>query len=104
MTPASQPTQIAANPLPAPAPTAITQAAPPAPIANVIPPALEQKNQSLPELTLNGLFFSNNQGYVLINNQILKEGDEINGVIVKRITLDGVELDAQGSIIKLPNK
>jgi len=94
-TPAPQPEQAALNPLPEPvsAPAAI----------QIAPVNIEQKQPPL-ELTLNGLFFSDDEGYVLINNQILREGDEINGVVVKRITLDGVELDAQGSTIKLPNK
>jgi len=64
-------------------------------------PQLQEKTP--PQLTLNGLFFSQNQGYVLINNRILKEGDTIEGATVKRILLDGVELEADGAIIKLSN-
>ncbi len=76
----------------------------PMPMAAATSKTPEPINQPLPELVLNGLFFSENEGYVLINNHILKEGDEINGAVVKRISLDGVELDSQGSIIKLSNK
>lgn len=64
----------------------------------------EIKKEPSPPLVLNGLFFSENEGYALINNRILKEGDEIEGAIVKRITLDAVELEAGGSVIKLSNK
>lgn len=52
-------------------------------------------------LVLNGVFFSDNEGYALINNQILREGDVINGMTVEHIALDGVELKSEGSIIKL---
>ena len=82
----------------------LTPAQTPTPQPAALPTLPEPKNEPLPELVLNGLFFSENEGYVLINNHILKEGDEINGAVVKRISLDGVELDSQGSIIKLSNK
>ena len=39
---------------------------------------------------LNGIFFSQDEGYALINNQIVKEGDLISGGKVTRITLDEV--------------
>lgn len=54
---------------------------------------------------LNGVFFSENEGYALINNRIVKEGDALEGVTVKRIKLDEVELEAEdGSTIKLSTK
>lgn len=53
-------------------------------------------------LVLNGVFFSQNEGYALINNQIVKEGDVIGEGKVKRITLDEVELEYEGAEIKLP--
>lgn len=71
------------------------------------PGAIQEVSQPqekiLPQLTLSGLFFSQNQGYVLINNQILKEGDTIAGATVKSILLDGVELESEGRMIKLSN-
>ena len=54
-----------------------------------------------PVLVLNGVFFSQNQGYALINNQIVREGDVINGATVERINLQGVELKSEGSLISL---
>jgi hypothetical protein len=54
-----------------------------------------------PVLVLNGVFFSENEGYALINNQILREGDVVDGATVERINLDGVELKSEGSVIKL---
>ena len=54
-----------------------------------------------PILVLNGVFFSENEGYALINNQIVREGDLINGATVERINLQGVELKSEGSVISL---
>lgn len=64
----------------------------------------EPKVDVKPAFTLNGVFFSQNEGYALINNQIVKEGDVISGAIVKRIILDEVELEYAGAVIKLPTK
>jgi len=50
---------------------------------------------------LNGIFFSQDEGYALINNQIVKEGDLIAGGKVKRITLDEVGLVYDGREITL---
>ncbi len=52
-------------------------------------------------LVLNGIFSSQDEGYALINNQIVKEGDLIEGAKVLRIGLNEVELEFQGSPIKL---
>lgn len=96
----TQKTQQPAAALPSPATAA------PLPAAAIKPPEppVARKSQAQSEeLVLNGLFFSENTGYVLINNRILKEGDEINGAIVKRITLEGAELESAGGPIKLSN-
>jgi len=55
----------------------------------------------LPDLTLNGVFFSENESYALINNRIVKEGDEIEGLRVARIGLNEVEIQTNGSTITL---
>lgn len=53
-------------------------------------------------LLLNGVFSSEEGGYALINNRVVKEGDEIEGLIVTRVNLDNVELATKdGSVIKL---
>ena len=65
------------------------------------PPSTDIQKPAQPSLTLNGVFFSEGQGYALINNRIVKEGDLIDGVTVVRITLEEVDLDFQGSSIKL---
>ncbi|MDP2941752.1 MAG: hypothetical protein Q8N85_05855 [Candidatus Omnitrophota bacterium] len=60
-----------------------------------------QETLPSPILVLNGIFFSQENGYALINNQIVKEGDDVDGAKVKKISMDEVELDALGSSIKL---
>ena len=51
--------------------------------------------------TLNGIFFSEGEGYALINNKIVKVGDEVSGAIVKKIDLGVVELETSGTTTKL---
>lgn len=82
---------------------AVVKITPVEPPLEVLQEVVQPQEKTPPKLTLSGLFFSQNQGYVLINNQILKEGDTIEGATVKRILLDGVELEAGGAIIKLSN-
>lgn len=66
------------------------------------PPSTDiQRPLAQPSLTLNGVFFSEDQGYALINNRIVKEGDLIDGVTVVRITLEEIDLNFQGQDIKL---
>lgn len=52
-------------------------------------------------LILNGIFFSENEGYALINNHIVKEGDTVNSAIVKRIGVADVELEVDGENVSL---
>lgn len=57
-----------------------------------------------PSLILNGVFFSEGQGYALINNQILKENDLINRARVTRIGMEEVELQLGDETITLSTK
>lgn len=50
---------------------------------------------SLPSLALSGIFFSEDQGYALINNKIVKEGDIIDGAVLLKVSLNDVELKSQ---------
>ena len=50
---------------------------------------------------LNGIFFSDNDGYALVNNQIVRENDLVDGARIKTITANSVELDNAGKIITL---
>ena len=71
------------------------------PEPNLATAPVEVEKPSSPLLVLNGIFFSRNEGYALINNSIVKASDTIDGAVVTRITLDGVELKFQDSVIKL---
>lgn len=68
-------------------------------------PTAEEKEEEPQKtaLVLNGIFFSPDNGYyALINNKIVKEGDDIDGVLVKRIDLNNVELESEeGKLVKL---
>lgn len=84
----------------------LTKEIPPQNEAN--PPAQEAASSDSPVkisskglLILNGIFFSGDEGYALVNNHIVKEGDVVNGAIVKRITVDEVEAEVDGAILKL---
>lgn len=58
----------------------------------------------LNSFVVSGVFFSENEGYALINDRIVREGDSINGAILRRIGLDEVELDNKGEKIVLSAK
>ncbi len=55
-------------------------------------------------LALNGIFFSQDEGYALINNRILKEGDKIENATITRITAEEVELNNNGLPVKLSTR
>lgn len=102
----SQPALIKATPLktsevkeiakvqPLPQETPVSVNAP-----SLSPPVEKQINAST--FTLNGIFFSENEGYAIINNQIVKTGDFIEGLKVARIDENEVELESEGSTVKL---
>ncbi|MDD2752907.1 MAG: hypothetical protein PHN59_07215 [Candidatus Omnitrophica bacterium] len=65
------------------------------------PAQTQPQEVELPSLVLNGIFSTGNEGYCLINNQILKVGDEIEGLVVEKIKDQEVELSNKGSIVTL---
>lgn len=69
----------------------------------VIPPAPQLEENEVPETAfiLNGIFFSDNDGYALVNNQIVRENDLVDGAKVKTITANTIELDNAGKIVTL---
>ena len=69
-----------------------------------VEPEMETQKETLPAFTLNGVFFSGGEGYALINNRIVKKGDKIERAGVVQISLDEVDLEFGGSIIKLSNR
>jgi len=52
-------------------------------------------------LKLQGIFFKNGEGYVLINNQVLKEGEEKKGIRVEKIEADKVLCRSRGRLVTL---
>ena len=85
----------------------IVTALPPQPVALVAPlptePTLPIKEKKPPEpnFILNGIFFSDNGGYALVNNQIVRENDSVDGAKVEKITANTVQLDNAGKLITL---
>ncbi len=69
---------------------------PPAGGAHTPPPAAEP-----PLLVLNGTLLSDGEKFAIINNQIVKMGDEIDGAVVKRITVNAVELEFAGKPLSI---
>lgn len=63
----------------------------------------QPQEQASPVFTLNGVFFSGSEGYALINNRVVRNGDVIDGATVVRISLDEVDLELGGNSIKLSN-
>jgi len=47
---------------------------------------------------LNGVFFSKNEGYALINNKVVKQGDSVEGIKVRKVNLDDVELETSTGV------
>lgn len=94
-----EPAQVQAPPqVQAPAPVPAPQE------AQAPAPPIDAKKKLQESLVLNGIFFSGDEGYALINNQIVKQGDLIEGATVKQISLNEVELEFEGSTIKLYGK
>ncbi|MDD5465315.1 MAG: hypothetical protein PHP73_03120 [Candidatus Omnitrophica bacterium] len=69
-------------------------------------PALVKEEKNVPEtaFVLNGIFFSDNDGYALINNQIVRENDSVDGARVTRITANTVELNNQEKPVTLSTR
>jgi len=77
------------------------QTALPAPLPVKPAPLIEEQKKPEVNFILNGIFFSDNDGYALVNNQITRENDSVDGAKVIKITPNSVELDNQGTIITL---
>jgi hypothetical protein len=76
-----------------------TTNSPPAAALPSQPP--EEKKPKESSFVLNGIFFSDNDGYALVNNQIVRENDYVDGAKVGLITPNTVELDNAGQTITL---
>ncbi len=83
------------------APPPLALPPPPAPPPDLTAKALETPKTPSPSFVLNGVFFSQDAGFALINNQIVREGDKVCGATVLSITHDLVELKSEDSTITL---
>ena len=73
-----------------------------APTLAVLPSQPLEENKPLEaNFILNGIFFSDEDGYALVNNQIVRENDFIDGAKVSSITANTVTLDNAGQTITL---
>ena len=54
-----------------------------------------------PTFVLNGIFVSGNEAYAIVNNQIVRENELIDGAQVKKITARNVEINYKGETIGL---
>ncbi len=63
-------------------------------------PITEDEAQEI-NFVLNGVFFSDQDSYALINNQIVRENDYISKAKVDAIKHNSVELELNGEIITL---
>lgn len=75
---------------------------PPLPVEPVL--AKEEKKAPEAAFVLNGIFFSDNDGYALINNQIVRENESVDGAKVTKITANTVELNNQEKLITLSTR
>jgi hypothetical protein len=98
----SRPRQIA-KPALAPPLSPVIKRAPPV-VPDKEPPFVQQPEIKFSDLgfSLNGVFYSGQEAYALLNNQIIRVGDEVGGAQVKRISLEGVELEKDGQLIVIP--
>ncbi len=68
----------------------------------ILPSLPEEEHKPIePSFVLNGIFFSDNDGYALVNNQIVRENDYVDGAKVGEITANSIELDNAGEKITL---
>jgi hypothetical protein len=65
------------------------------------PVITKMKPKGNSSFVLNGVVSSGEEGYALINNQIVQKGDTIGGAKVVSITIDGVDLESGSEIIRL---
>ena len=88
--------KITTKTIPAAVDTGIQQGLKPA-----VTPREKVEEPVIPALNLNGIFFSGKDGYALINNRILKEGDTIEGLKLDKVTVDAVELTSERTKLRL---
>jgi hypothetical protein len=71
----------------------------PSPIEQI--PVVNENKPSEASFILNGIFFSDNSVYALVNNQIVRKNDSVDGAKVEEITANTVKLNNAGKLIIL---
>ncbi|MFA4888197.1 MAG: hypothetical protein WC628_01300 [Candidatus Omnitrophota bacterium] len=56
------------------------------------------------DFNLDGVFFSGDTAFALINDQVVQRGDIVSGALIRKISLDSVELEVKGRITTLLNR
>lgn len=73
--------------------------------AKVIPLSAPEKESSavkkLPPLYLTGIFFSDGEYLALINDQMVKAGDSVEGIQIEEIDSTGADIKFEGSSFRL---
>jgi hypothetical protein len=91
------------KPLPAqtentPKPPAAQQTPAPAPIPT---PAAAPEPIIPPTFILSGIFIADNDAYAIIDNKVVRKLDKVHEATVQKISLEGVELDYKGVLVKI---
>ena len=84
---------------------AVDQIINPPPFLPILPSPSPQEHKPIEtSFVLNGIFFSDNDGYALVNNQIVRKNDFVDGAKVSLITANSVQLDNAGETITLSTR
>ena len=71
-------------------------------VAAFLPHMVPKPPAPIPTLILHSVMTSADMHLATINGQVVKEGDRVDGYLVKQITADGVELVKGGKTRRLP--
>lgn len=84
---------------------AVDQIINPPPFLPILPsPPPQEHKPAETSFVLNGIFFSDNDGYALVNNQIVRKNDFVDGAKVSLITANSVQLDNATETITLSTR
>lgn len=71
-------------------------------VAAFLPHQPPRASKPAPALILHSVMTGNDLNLATINGQLVREGDKVEGYVVRRITADGVDLAFGGQIRRLP--
>ncbi|MGE5307604.1 MAG: hypothetical protein ACM3OC_00790 [Deltaproteobacteria bacterium] len=76
----------------------------PAPVQQTLDAVKKKVKQTVEPFELNGICLSGSETFALINNQMVQEGDEVDGATVVKIGEEEVELKHNDKIIRLQTR